>query len=205
VSASPASLRVGVVLFDGFELLDVFGPLEMLGESARITMLAERTGSVASIQGPRTLVDAALADAPGFDVILVPGGFGTRREAGNSAFLEVLVRVAAASQYVTSVCTGSGLLAKAGILDGRRATTNKRAYAWAVSQGPGVKWVAKARWVEDGKFFTSAGVSAGMDMALGLIARIHGREAALENARRAEYEWHEDKDWDPFAEMNGLA
>jgi transcriptional regulator GlxA family with amidase domain len=103
------------------------------------------------------------------------------------------------------VCTGAALLAKAGILDGRKATTNKRAYAWVVSQGPKVEWIAQARWVEDGKFFTSSGVSAGMDMTLGLIARLHGRQASLEAAQGAEYEWHEDSAWDPFAKLNGLA
>ena len=205
MSASPAPLGVGVVLFEGFELLDVFGPLEMLGKLSRITMLAERTGPVASIQGPRSVVDMAIADSPGFDVILVPGGFGTRREALNPPFLGALAALAARSRYVTSVCTGAALLAKAGILDGRKATTNKRAYAWVVSQGPKVEWIAKARWVEDGKFFTSSGVSAGMDMTLGLIARVCGRQASLEAAQDAEYEWHEDSTWDPFAKLNGLA
>ena len=75
---------------------------------------------------------------------------------------------------MTSVCTGAGLLARAGILDGRRATSNKRSLDWVISQGPKVEWVPQARWVEDGKFATSSGVSAGIDMALAIIASICG-------------------------------
>jgi transcriptional regulator GlxA family with amidase domain len=105
---------------------------------------------------------------------------------------------------VASVCTGSLLLAKAGLLEGRRATTNKRAFKLVAGLAPEVSWVAEARWVEDGPFFTSSGVSAGMDMALGLIAHLLGREASIAAANRAEYVWHEDKRWDPFAKLNHL-
>jgi putative intracellular protease/amidase len=196
---------VGVVLFEGFELLDVFGPLEMLGGDMDIAVMAERAGPVASSQGPACVAEAAMADADAPDVLLVPGGFGTRREVANAAFLAELARLAGAARLVASVCTGSALLAKAGILDGKRATSNKRAFAWVASQGPRVDWVAQARWVEDGRFFTSSGVSAGMDMALGLLERMLGREASLGAAQAAEYEWHEDWQWDPFARLNGLA
>jgi putative intracellular protease/amidase len=205
VSASPATLKVGVVLFEGFELLDVFGPLEMLGEKGEIVMLAERLGVVASAQGPKSVIDGTLESVERLDILLVPGGRGTRREVLNPKFLEALKSLSERTRFVTSVCTGSALLAKAGILDGRRATTNKRAFAWVSSQGPQVDWIAEARWVEDGRFFTSSGVSAGMDMALGLIAHLFGRETSLTIAQGAEYEWHEDKGWDPFARINGLA
>jgi transcriptional regulator GlxA family with amidase domain len=168
-------------------------------------MVAENPGAVPSIQGPRSVVDETLGNCGEFDVILVPGGFGTRREAGTQAFLEALRGLSERSRYVTSVCTGSALLAKAGILDGRKATTNKRAFKWVASQGPRVDWVAQARWVQDGKFFTSSGVTAGMDMALGLVAHLFGREAGVAAAQAAEYEWHEDRAWDPFAKLNGLA
>jgi transcriptional regulator GlxA family with amidase domain len=177
----------------------------MLGEKAEISMLAERPGAVASVQGPRSVIDRTLEGAGDFDVILVPGGVGTRREVANEAFLESLRRLSQRSRYVTSVCTGSALLAKAGILDDRKATSNKRAFTWVASQGPRVEWIAQARWVEDGKFFTSSGVSAGMDMTLGLIAHLFGRETSAAIAQGAEYEWHEDKGWDPFAQLYGLA
>jgi transcriptional regulator GlxA family with amidase domain len=214
VSGPPATFRVGAVLFPGFELLDVFGPLEMFGAlgslggdagQVEISMLAERPGAVPSYQGPASLADSSLADARELDVLLVPGGQGTRREVSNAALIGELGRRCAGARMVASVCTGSALLAKAGVLDGLSATTNKRAFGWVASQGPGVRWIAKARWVEDGKFFTSSGVSAGIDMALGLIARLYGRDASVAIARRTEYEWHEDRGWDPFAALCGLA
>jgi transcriptional regulator GlxA family with amidase domain len=89
-------------------------------------------------------------------------------------------------------------------LDGRRATTNKRAFVWVESQGPRVNWIKQARWVEDGKFATSSGVSAGIDMALALIARLVDAEAAERAATAMEYEWHRDSSWDPFAKIHGF-
>lgn len=198
-------LTVGMVLFKGFEILDVFGPLEFFGrypEQFIITMLGENVGPIQSAQGPTIVADADLA-AP-VDILIVPGGQGTRREVNNAAFLADLRNLANNAKYVCSVCTGAGLLAKAGLLDSKRATTNKLAYAWATSQGPKTEWIAEARWVADGNTFTSAGVTAGMDMALALIAKIMGLDAAREAARYAEYTWNEDPGNDPFAKLAGL-
>ncbi|MFY9924451.1 MAG: DJ-1/PfpI family protein [Opitutaceae bacterium] len=207
MNPTPAPLKVGAVLFEGFELLDVFGPLEMFGllePASEISMLAAEPGSIRSNQGPRCLADLALGDCAPLDVLLVPGGIGTRRLLSDPAFLGSLTRAAASARIVASVCTGSALLAMAGLLDGRRATTNKRVFKLLTPLAPKVQWVAEARWVEDGRFFTSSGVSAGMDMALALISHLVGREASLRVASRAEYQWHEDKEWDPFAKLNGL-
>jgi putative intracellular protease/amidase len=193
---------VGVLLFDQFELLDVFGPLEILGMlevDFAIRLVSERAPIVSSVQGPRSVIDDHFAGDRAYDVLLVPGGMGTRREVGNGVLLDWLARASARAEIVASVCTGSALLAKAGILDGRRATTNKRAFDWVIGQGPAVRWERKARWVEDGKFFTSSGVSAGMDMALALVARLCGIARAREAANWAEYVWNEDSADDPFA------
>jgi len=193
---------VGVLLFDQFELLDVFGPLEMLGlldEDFSIRLISQQASAVSSAQGPRSMIDDHFADDRSYDVLLVPGGMGTRREVENTALLQWLLRAAGRAEIVASVCTGSALLAKAGLLDGRRATTNKLSFDWVVSQGPAVQWQRRARWVEDGKFFTSSGVSAGMDMALALIARLCGIERARQAAHWAEYVWNEDRENDPFA------
>lgn len=200
-------LSIGVVLFDGFELLDVFGPLEMFGmypERFSLRMVAENSGVVASAQGPRSVVDAVFSDAVQYDILLVPGGRGTRTEVNNPVLLAWLQAQANGAQFVTSVCTGSAVLAKAGLLNGRRATGNKLNFSFVTSQGPDVDWVKEARWVEDGKFFTSSGVSAGIDMSLALIAKVLGKDAARQAAVWAEYEWHEDAGWDPFARVYGL-
>jgi len=183
-------------------MLDFFGPLEMFGllqGGAEITVLAEKAGAVKSSGGPCGMAEATLAGSGGFDVLLIPGGIGTRKEIANAAFLTELKRLAEASRVVATVCTGSLLLARTGLLDGLKATSNKRAFQEVKTYAPKVNWIAKARWVEDGKYFTSSGVSAGMDMALALIAKFCGRETSLQIARRAEYEWHEDSSWDPFA------
>lgn len=200
-------MQLGMVLFDGFQLLDTFGPLEMFGDlhgRFQITIIGEKPGVVKSSAGPVIAVDQTFATAPKLDVVMIPGGGGTRREVNNASFVSSLKTLAEATPHVASICTGAAVLAKTGLLDGRKATTNKRAYAWATSQGPNVKWVPQARWVEDGKYFTSSGISAGTDMALGLIARLLGREAAIDAANAAEYEWNEDSHHDPFAKLNGL-
>lgn len=198
----PSPLKVVAVVFPDFELLDLYGPLELLGMLRKrvvLTLVAEHVGVVSSNQGPKSVVDSAIADVESLDVLLVPGGWGTRGEVNNERLLGHLRTLAGKAKFVTSVCTGSALLAKAGILDGMRATTNKRAFDWVVSQGPSVTWVKEARWVEDGKFFTSSGVSAGMDMTLALIQKIFGLTTCIEVARWAEYTWHEDSTIDPFA------
>ena len=197
-------LSLAVVLFEGFELLDVFGPLEMFGllpEQFEIFLAAESGDIIASSQGPKSLVDYRFEDCPAFDILLVPGGKGTRREVDNPVLLEWLRCQAQTAQFVTSVCTGSAILARAGLLDGRRATTNKAAFEWVASQGERVDWQKQARWVEDDHYFTSSGVSAGIDMSLALIARISGQETAEQVATWTEYEWHRDSTWDPFTQL----
>jgi len=202
-----AKRTVGALLFPEFELLDVFGPLEAFGvarEHFEVVCLGERAGAVASAQGPEAVASAALG-ARRVDLLLVPGGLGTRREVGNAALLAQIVAAAREVEVLMSVCTGAALLARAGLLDGKRATTNKRAFGWVKEQGPCVDWVAEARWVDAGTVVTSSGVSAGIDMALAVIARTAGRDVADDCARIMEYDWHRDAGWDPFAKIYDLA
>jgi transcriptional regulator GlxA family with amidase domain len=204
----------GVMLFEGFELLDVFGPLEAFGMLAnmgrgRVLTVAERAGQVTSAQGPKVIADfgfteSGFGDCPPIDILMVPGGIGTRREITNHAALEWLIAYAQKAEIVASVCTGSAMLAQTGLLDGRRATGNKMVFPWLLEAWPKVKWVAEARWVDDGKFSTSSGVSAGIDMALALIARITDLKTAEQIAMQMEYEWHRDAGWDPFAKIHRL-
>jgi len=204
---SSRPLRIGAVLFENFEILDFFGPLEMfalLKEDAVITVIAEKAGVVQSSGGPSAHADMAMAAAHSFDVLLIPGGIGTRKEMLNEPFMRELVRLAETSALVMTVCTGSYLLAKTGLLDGRKATTNKKVFRMVADAVPAVDWISHARWVEDGKYLTSSGISAGIDLSLAVIGKRFSKERALEIADHAEYEWHQDSSWDPFADINGL-
>ena len=201
---------VGAVLFEGFELLDLYGPLQIFGlnkDKLEVVTLGLRVGEVASNHGKagsRGVIDQTFTDSPAVDVLLIPGGFGTRKKVDNATVLDAIRTTAGRATYVITVCTGSALLARTGLSDGKRATSNKQALKWVITQGPKVMWVPEARWVEDGKFFTASGVSAGLDATLALVAKIFGRERALSNAEGCEYEWHEDPTWDPFAKLAGL-
>ncbi len=211
-----APLTVGGLVYPGFEMLDLFGPLEMFSmlgpERARILIIGEGSAAVPSAMamdltsGPKVQPDCTFDSAPGVDVLLVPGGFGTLPALENDALLNFIQRQAETARIVASVCTGSVLLARAGVLNGRRATSNKQLFARATAEQAPVTWVENARWVEDSKFFTSSGVSAGMDMALAVIAHLLGEEAAERTATAAEYTWHRDANSDPFvSHLNELA
>lgn len=195
---------LGAILYERFELLDCYGPLEMFGSvgpELRIVTVAERTGPVASVQGPKTVADHEFVNCPKLDLILLPGGFGTAEQLGNSALHAFLRDRAKTAEVTMSVCSGSAILAKAGLLDGRRATSNKQWFDLARMQSANVDWVTEARWVEDGPFATSSGVSAGTDMALAVIARLYGKAKADEIAEATEYEWHTDATRDPFVKF----
>ncbi len=194
-------LTLGAVLYEGFELLDTYGPLEMFGSvgpELEIVTVAQQAGPVASAQGPKTLAEHGFADCPDLDLILLPGGIGTLNELQNPALLRFLVERAPAAKVTMSVCSGSAILAKAGLLDGRRATSNKQFFKLATDQSEKVDWVEAARWVDDGDRVTSSGVSAGMDMALAVIERLFDTQRAEAIAALTEYEWHRDPTQDPF-------
>ena len=198
----PKQRTLGAVLYPQFELLDLYGPLEMfgcLGDALRIVTIAEQRGPVRSTPGPSTLAEYSFADAPQLDLMLVPGGVGTFPQLGNAAILDFLRERGARAEVAMSVCTGAALYAKAGLLDGRRATTNKQFFAMTCASGPNTKWIEQARWVEDGPIVTSSGVSAGMDMSLAVIAKLWGLPVAEQIAALTEYEWQSDAAHDPFS------
>jgi transcriptional regulator GlxA family with amidase domain len=169
-----------------------------IGPELRIVTVAQKAGAVTSTQGPKTVAQYGFDNCPALDLLLLPGGIGALPELNNEAMLAFLRQRSATARITMSVCTGSAMLAKAGLLDGRRATSNKQFFSLAAEQGANVQWVEKARWVEDGNMFTSSGVSAGTDMALAVIARLYGRERAEQIAAWTEYEWRQDASWDPF-------
>lgn len=196
MSATPIS----ILLFDGFEPLDVFGPIEVLGDldDCRLGYFSLNGGLVGCRQGFRVETQP-FSEIASNGILLLPGGMGTRPLSADDAWLNHLHRLAENAQTVLSVCTGSALLAAASCLEKRRATTNKRSWAWATSFGREVFWQPRARWVADGKFWTASGVSAGTDMALAFVRENFGRTKAQAIAERMEYTANEDADNDPFA------
>jgi len=203
----PRTRTLGTILYPGFELLDVFGPLEMFGNlpgMVEVKMIAQQKGPVPSAQGPRVVADHGFDDCPHLDLILVPGGLASRTEVENPVMIGWLRERVAEAEVAMTVCSGTALFARAGVLDGRRATTNKMFFHEVAAEGPKVQWIKEARWVEDGKFVTSSGVSAGTDMALAVIKRLLGEQASENLAMLAEYDWHRDPSWDPFAKVHGL-
>ncbi|KAL9039742.1 MAG: hypothetical protein Q9214_004752 [Letrouitia sp. 1 TL-2023] len=146
-----------------------------------------------------------LETAPPLDVLLVPGGLGTRNP--DPAIVEFIRDRYPSLKYLISVCTGAGLLARAGVLDNKKATTNKKAWYDTIQLGPKVKWISHARWVEgvDGSnIWTSSGVSAGIDVILAWVQHVFGEEIAKNIATGIEYERHMDSTNDPFADIYSL-
>jgi transcriptional regulator GlxA family with amidase domain len=193
---------LGVLLFPEFETLDVFGPLEMFGllpDFIKIVMISAQGGLIKSAQGQSVLTEYDWYNSPHLDLLLIPGGMGTRKEVHNQLLLEWIKKQVRQTELTLSVCTGSALLAKAGVLDGQRATTNKKAFNWVRAQGLNVEWEKKARWVDSGTIITSSGVSAGIDMSLYVIARLFGESIRNEVAQQAEYVCNTDPNADPFA------
>lgn len=191
---------ISVLLFNGFEPLDVFGPVEVLGdlEDCRLGYFSLEGGLVGCRQGFR-VETLSFSELPAGSILLVPGGMGTRLLSEDAEWLEHLNRLVEDAETVLSVCTGSTLLAAASCLEKRRATTNKASWKWATSFGCEVFWQPCARWVVDGKFWTASGVSAGTDMALAFVQERYGKQKAQAIARRMEYIANEDATVDPFA------
>lgn len=190
---------VNVILFRNFETLDVFGPVEVFGkvDGWEIKFCSMEGNPVSNLDNVCVNTEKIDSIAP-HGVLFIPGGKGTRIEVDNALFIEKLRTLAEQSKHVVTVCTGSALLAKTGLLDGKKATSNKRSLDWVKISSDRVEWEKSARWVVDGKYYTSSGVSAGIDMALGFISDIVGLDKAREIARNIEYRWQEDKTIDDF-------
>lgn len=194
-------MKVSILLFTDFETLDVFGPVEIFGrlkDHYQVAFYSQYGGIINNEHGVSILTEKLDTLLTGTDIFLIPGGHGTRAEIANSPLIEMISLISELSSYVLTVCTGTVLLARTDLLDGKRATTNKRAYDWVVSVNQNVNWVRRARWVIDGKYYTSSGVSAGMDMALGFLRDRHGDDFARETARQIEYRWIDNMDEDDF-------
>jgi transcriptional regulator GlxA family with amidase domain len=196
--------RVGIVLFEDIEVLDFCGPFEVfsaarLDEEKRredlspfeVFLIAENSSPVTATGGMRVIPDYTFRDCPALEILVVPGGWGTRRELNNPVMLDWLRDRAAKVTLLTAVCTGSMLLGSAGLLNGLRATTHWRALGWMRDAFPSVSVQPEEHVVEDGRVLTSAGISAGIDMALKVVARCCGEDVARATARHMEYPYPE--------------
>jgi transcriptional regulator GlxA family with amidase domain len=188
-----ASLTIGILLFDDVEELDFVGPFEVFAGmrqavgSGQVVLIAEQEGPVTCANGMRVLPDHAFDDAPALDVLLVPGGQGTRREVSNPRLIEWIRKAGEAATWVTSVCTGALLLHEAGFARGKRVTTYWRFVEQLRARGD-VEVLDGPRFVRDGQLVTSAGVSAGIDMALWLVGQLHSPGLARKVQRGIQYE-----------------
>jgi len=197
--------RVAILVFPDVEVLDFCGPFEVfsvtrLHEEARreelspfeVLLVAEKSGTVVTTGGMKVTPDYTIDTCPPLDILVVPGGWGTRAEIKNARLVAWIGERARQVETLTSVCTGSMLLGQAGLLDGRHATTHWRALQWMRDSFPAVTVEEKLHVVEDGNVLTSAGISAGIDMALRVVARYHGEVVARNTARNMEYRYPDD-------------
>ncbi|WP_416899681.1 MAG: DJ-1/PfpI family protein [Minwuia sp.] len=186
-----ATRRFAFLMFHEYEELDLIGPWEMAtmwrdyASGPECVTVSEKGGAVRCAKGLQTQSDHSFADCPAFDYLLVPGGFSAFDEMNNPALVGWVRDRGAAAAHVLSVCTGSFILHAAGLLEGRKATTHWKALA-RMKELHGVEAVEQ-RWVRDGNVWSSAGVSAGIDLALGFIAAIDGEAAAGSVQHNAEY------------------
>lgn len=188
---------MAILLFDEVEVLDFAGPFEIFSVTGRrddpvpfdVFTVAESEGPISARNSLKVTPSHTFANCPKPDILIVPGGNGTRREMVNAELLSWVSEVAESAELVLSVCTGALILARAGLLDGKRATTHHGALDLLAEVAPETVVVGDERVVDNGKVVVAAGVAAGMDMSLHVIARLLGEEVALETARYIEYPW----------------
>jgi transcriptional regulator GlxA family with amidase domain len=193
-------LTVGILIFDQVEVLDVTGPFEVfsvtrLNEEHRwkesspfkVLLVSETMDQVLAIGGLRLTPDVATDNCPDLDLLIVPGGWGSRKEVKNDTLLKWIADRAAKTTLTASVCTGSSLLGKAGLLDGHEATTHWRAFDFLREVAPKAKIREDVRFTLVEPIFTSAGISAGIDLALRIVSYFFGTEIAQGTARQMEY------------------
>lgn len=193
-------MNIGILIFDDVEVLDFCGPFEVFSVAARpvqeaggdpftVFTLAERADGqpVRCVGGLLVQPHYSLENHPPIDLLVVPGGRGTRREMDNARLIDWIRAQAARAQLITSVCTGAFLLGRAGLLEGRRVTTHWASIERLRASLPGTTVLENIRYVDEGTIVTSAGISAGIDMALHLVARLQGDDLARQVARGMEY------------------
>ncbi|KAG6855402.1 hypothetical protein H0H87_003467 [Tephrocybe sp. NHM501043] len=215
----PVPVNFGIVVFNGFQALDAFGPLDALNTLShtfpmKLSILAETlepvstkplySSSIGSDFGQSINPTHTFASPPLLDVLLVPGGSGAMHPDNIKSAIDFVKGIYPSLEYLITVCNGAGIAARAGVLDGKKATTDKMLWWQETASREQVKWIAHARWVVDGNVWTSSGVSAGLDAVFAFIAAVYGEEAAEKVSNILEYERHMDPSWDPYAVLYGL-
>ena len=186
---------LAILLFDEVEVLDFAGPFEVFAvtdelsghQLFRVVTVAPEQRAIRARNGLSVNPDHSFADCPRPDILIVPGGLGTRTLLNNPAVLNWIKSVNATAEIVASVCTGSIVLGRAGLLDGLQATTHHECFALLREHAPRATVVETARFLDNGRILTAAGISAGIDMSLHLVTRLHGAEVAQKTARYMEY------------------
>lgn len=193
-------VTVGILIFNEVEVLEVAGPFEVFSVTRlneerrqiepspfRVLLLGEKIDQVLAIGGLRLTPDVTFHNCPGLDLLIVPGGWGTRKEIRNVNLLNWIANRAANTKLTASVCTGAGLLGRAGLLDGREATTHWRTFDFLQEAAPKAKIRKDVRFTLVEPIFTSAGISAGIDLALRIVSHFFGTEIGMATARQMEY------------------
>lgn len=189
-------MNIAIYLYDNAEVLDFAGPFEVFSTAKRLApasgfnvfLIAEKAGSVQARGGFAVNPSYSIHQHPPIDLLLVAGGVHTA-ELAKPNLIEWLKRTAQQASLVASVCTGAFILAEAGLLDGLEVTTHWEDIPELQAAYPALRVVQGKRWVDQGKWVTSGGISAGIDMSLHLVARLAGRELAEKTARQMEFEW----------------
>ena len=197
--------RLGIILFNDIEVLDFCGPFEVfsvtrLNEDLRreqsspfaISLIAQDATTIVTTGGMKVIPDVTFENCPPLDILVVPGGWGTRREMYNQVLLDFVRQQAAQVETLASVCTGALILGNAGLLNGLRATTHWRSLEMMQQLFPQVSVDYTSHVVSQGKVITSAGISAGIEMALQIVAQYYGEHTARLTARHMEYSYPEN-------------
>ncbi len=193
-------LIVGILIFDDVEILDVAGPFEVFSVTRlndeqrrqqsspfKVYLIAEKNKQIIAIGGLRLTPDVTISECPELDLLIIPGGWGTRKESKNRILIKWISNQFTKDRLIASVCTGSSLLGKAGLLDGRDATTHWRAFDFLQESAPKARILKNVRFTLTEPIFTSAGVSAGIDLALRIVSHFFGTEVGQTTARQMEY------------------